>query len=330
MALLVFRPSPSRLLVIALAALAVSACAAMRPAPASTASGDYFNAPVFRGDTLASFSSRYGVQPNDIIAANRVRQRKSNKHILNGQLRVPAVARARVAPPAIPAAAQAAVQPVVLPAQPAMNAPPVAARRASIQSQALAPLSVNSARNAGTMANGLNTAKTTAPPAIVASLPPAPPAAAPSWFDWMAPATPPAASYDDELHFLWPVEGRVISAFGDNPNGGRNDGINILVPRGTPVHAADAGEVSYVGNELKGYGNLILIRHENGFVTAYAHADGVQVKRGDHVERGQVIATVGDTGNVSQPQLHFELRHGTQPVDPTPYLVEPTKQAASR
>ena len=330
MALLVFRRSPSRPLVIALAALAVSACAAMRPAPASTASGDYFNAPVFRGDTLASFSARYGVQPNDIIAANRVRQRKSNKHILNGQLRVPAVARARVAPPAIPAAAQAAVQPVVLPAQPAMNAPPVAARRASIQSQALAPLSVNSARNAGTMANGLNTAKTTAPPAIVASLPPAPPAAAPSWFDWMAPATPPAGSYDDELHFLWPVEGRVISAFGDNPNGGRNDGINILVPRGTPVHAADAGEVSYVGNELKGDGNLILIRHENGFVTAYAHADGVQVKRGDRVERGQVIATVGDTGNVSQPQLHFELRHGTQPVDPTPYLVEPTKQAASR
>jgi murein DD-endopeptidase MepM/ murein hydrolase activator NlpD len=203
-------------------------------------------------------------------------------------------------------------------------APPVAARRASIESRSLAPLSIPSARNASTMANGLDAQKTTAaaPPAVVASLPPAPPAAAPSWYDWMMPATPPAASSDDELHFLWPVEGRIVSPFGDNPNGGRNDGINISVPRGTPIRAADAGEVSYVGNELKGYGNLILIRHDNGFVTAYAHTDGVHVKRGERVERGQVIASVGDTGDVSQPQLHFELRYGTQPVDPTPYLVE--------
>jgi murein DD-endopeptidase MepM/ murein hydrolase activator NlpD len=164
----------------------------------------------------------------------------------------------------------------------------------------------------------------------MASLPSAPPVAEPSWYDWFVPVTPPVASPDDtEQRFLWPVEGRVISTFGDNPNGGRNDGINISVPRGTPVRAADAGEVSYVGNELKGYGNLILIRHDNGFVTAYAHTDGVHVKRGEHVERGQVIATVGDTGNVSQPQLHFELRHGTEPVDPTPYLVEAPKPPAN-
>jgi len=164
----------------------------------------------------------------------------------------------------------------------------------------------------------------------MASLPADPPAAESSWYDWFVPVTPPVASPDDtEQRFLWPVEGRVISPFGDNPNGGRNDGINILVPRGTPVHAADAGEVSYVGNELKGYGNLILIRHDSGFVTAYAHADGVHVKRGEHVERGHVIGTVGDTGNVSQPQLHFELRHGTQPVDPTPYLVEAPKPPAN-
>ena len=328
MALLLFRPSRSRFLIVALAALTVSACASTRaPAPGPrAASSNSFLAPVFRGDTLASFSARYGVQPNDIIAANRVRQRKSNKHILNGQLRVPAVARVV---PGAPAAVQAAVvQPAVLPAQPAARAPPVAARRASIESRSLAPLSVNSARNAGTMANGLDAQKTTAPPAVIASLPPAPPSAAPGLFDWMMPGTPPAATFDDELHFLWPVAGRVISPFGDNANGGRNDGINILVPRGTPVRAADAGEVSYVGNELKGYGNLILIRHDNGFVTAYAHTDGVQVKRGERVERGQVIASVGDTGDVSQPQLHFELRHGTQPVDPTPYLVEPGRQAS--
>ena len=324
-------PSSSMRLSLVVLALAVVASACSSPRSASTvAPGNYFNAPVFRGDTLAIFAARHGVQQNDIIAANSVRQRKSNKHILNGQLRVPAVARARVAAsaPAVPAVAQAAVQPALLPAQPAAMAPPVAARRTSIESRSLAPLSVNSTRNAGTMANGLDTQKAAAPPAVIASLPPAPPAAGTSLFDLMMPESPPTATFDDELHFLWPVAGRVISPFGNNPNGGRNDGINILVPRGTPVRAADAGEVSYVGNELKGYGNLILIRHDNGFVTAYAHTDGVQVKRGERVERGQVIATVSDTGNVSQPQLHFELRHGTQPVDPTPYLVEPSKQAS--
>src|SRR5262245_42399247 len=125
----------SKLLLIAFAALAVSACAATRHGPNPTptaASGDYFLAPVFQGDTLATFSARYGVPPDDIIAANSVRQRKSNKHILNGQLKVPAVARAREqrVAPAVPAAAQAAVQPAVLPAQPQAMAPPVAARRA--------------------------------------------------------------------------------------------------------------------------------------------------------------------------------------------------------
>jgi len=124
-------------------------------------------------------------------------------------------------------------------------------------------------------------------------------------------------------NFLWPVDGRVISPFGDNPNGGRNDGINISATRGAPVRAAEAGDVSYVGNELKSYGNLILIRHDNGFVTAYAHTDGVHVKRGERVERGQVIGSAGDTGDVSEVQLHFELRQGTRPVDPTPYLVAP-------
>jgi murein DD-endopeptidase MepM/ murein hydrolase activator NlpD len=152
-----------------------------------------------------------------------------------------------------------------------------------------------------------------------------------SWYDWFVPVTPPVASPDDtEQRFLWPVVGRVISPFGDNPNGGRNDGINISVARGTPVRAAESGEVSYVGNELKGYGNLILIRHDSGFVTAYAHADSVQVKRGERVERGQVIGSVGDTGDVTQPQLHFELRHGTRPVDPTPYLVASPSSSSER
>jgi len=297
--------------------------------------GDYFTAPVFYGDTLAIFAARYGVHPNDIIAANRVRQRKSTGLLINNGLRVPTASLAREQRPA--PVAQASVRPAVVasarstmstrPAEPVIPRP----RPASIESRSLAAPAVSSARNASVTANGLDMQKTPSqPPAVIASLPSAPPAAEPSWYDWFVPVTPPVASPDDtEQRFLWPVEGRVISSFGDNPNGGRNDGINISVPRGTPVRAADDGEVSYVGNELKGYGNLILIRHDNGFVTAYAHTDGVQVKRGEHVERGQIIATVGDTGNVSQPQLHFELRHGTQPVDPTPYLVEAPKPPAN-
>jgi murein DD-endopeptidase MepM/ murein hydrolase activator NlpD len=120
--------------------------------------------------------------------------------------------------------------------------------------------------------------------------------------------------------FRWPVRGRVIAAFGANTNGTQNDGINLAVPAGTPVKAADDGVVAYAGNELKGYGNLVLIRHPNGFVSAYAHASELLVKRGDTIKRGQVIAHAGQTGNVTSPQLHFEIRKGSTPVDPAKYL----------
>ncbi len=120
--------------------------------------------------------------------------------------------------------------------------------------------------------------------------------------------------------FRWPVRGRVIAGFGPKPNGLQNDGINLAVPEGTPVKAAEDGVVAYAGNELKGYGNLVLVRHSNGFVTAYAHASEILVKRGDEVKRGQVIAKSGQTGNVTAPQLHFEIRKGATPVDPAQYL----------
>jgi len=120
--------------------------------------------------------------------------------------------------------------------------------------------------------------------------------------------------------FRWPVHGRVIAAFGPKTNGGQNDGINLAVPEGTPIKAADDGVVAYAGNELKGYGNLVLIRHANGFVSAYANAKELLVKRGDSIKRGQVIANAGQTGNVTSPQLHFEIRKGSTPVDPTKYL----------
>ena len=117
--------------------------------------------------------------------------------------------------------------------------------------------------------------------------------------------------------FRWPANGRVIAGFGPKTNGQQNDGINIAVPENTPVKAAEDGVVAYAGNELKGYGNLVLVRHPNGYVTAYAHAKELLVKRGDQVKRGQIIARSGQTGNVNAPQLHFEIRKGASPVDPT-------------
>ena len=120
--------------------------------------------------------------------------------------------------------------------------------------------------------------------------------------------------------FRWPVRGRVIAGFGPKPNGLQNDGINLAVPEGTPVKAAEDGVVAYAGNELKGYGNLVLLRHSNGFVTAYAHASEILVKKGDVIKRGQTIAKSGQTGSVTAPQLHFEIRKGSTPVDPAQYL----------
>jgi murein DD-endopeptidase MepM/ murein hydrolase activator NlpD len=120
--------------------------------------------------------------------------------------------------------------------------------------------------------------------------------------------------------FRWPVRGRVITGFGPKPTGQQNDGINVAVPEGTPVKAAEDGVVAYAGSELKGYGNLVLVRHSNGYVTAYAHASELMVKRGDAIKRGQMIAKAGQTGNVGSPQLHFEIRKGSAPIDPMPFL----------
>lgn len=120
--------------------------------------------------------------------------------------------------------------------------------------------------------------------------------------------------------FRWPAEGRIISGFGPKSNGAHNDGINIALPAGTPIRAAEDGVVAYAGNELKGFGNLILVRHGGDWVTAYAHASEIGVKRGDKIKRGEVIGKVGKTGAVKAPQLHFEVRKGSRPVDPMPHL----------
>ena len=120
--------------------------------------------------------------------------------------------------------------------------------------------------------------------------------------------------------FIWPVSGRIISTFGPKDAGRRNDGVNIAAPVGTAVRAARSGEVIYVGNELRGYGNLVLIRHDDGFVSAYAHNSRILVNRGAFVQQGQQIAESGETGSVTEPQVHFEIRKDRKPIDPLGYL----------
>lgn len=133
-------------------------------------------------------------------------------------------------------------------------------------------------------------------------------------------AAKPADATGGLPSFRWPVRGRVIAGYGAKTSGKQNDGINVAVPEGTPVKAAEDGEVTYAGSELKGYGNLVLVKHANGYVTAYAHASELLVKRGEKIKRGQIIAKSGQTGEVASPQLHFEIRKGSSPVDPTQFL----------
>jgi murein DD-endopeptidase MepM/ murein hydrolase activator NlpD len=133
-------------------------------------------------------------------------------------------------------------------------------------------------------------------------------------------AEPPPLTGD---RFLWPVQaGKIVLGYGPTTSGQHNDGVNIAAPTGTEVRAAENGVVAYAGNELRGFGNLLLIRHADGWMTAYAHNDALLVKRGDTVTRGQAVAKVGQSGSVGEPQLHFELRRGTRAIDPLPYLGE--------
>jgi len=219
-----------------------------------------------------------------------------------GQPRAPAPVSVAALPSTEPGAAALAPTRPDNPASAPPAAPPV-------QAAPLPPV-VSPAREAKGEAPTLapNSSDIVPPPAAPSSTAPPPPGA----------PEPPASHAGNT--FSWPVRGRVLAAYGSSSDGTHNDGINIGAARGTAVEAADAGVVAYTGNELHGYGNLILIKHADGWISAYAHCDQLLVKRGDKVARGQLIARVGSTGNVSEPQLHFELRHGHQAVDPREFL----------
>jgi murein DD-endopeptidase MepM/ murein hydrolase activator NlpD len=137
-----------------------------------------------------------------------------------------------------------------------------------------------------------------------------------------SPAAPLPASSEGMPagQFAWPVQGTVISGFGPSAQGTNNDGVNIAAPKGAPVIAAAGGIVAYTGNEMKGFGNLVLIRHEGGWVTAYAHLERMTVAKDSVVGPGDMIGTVGTTGGIATPQLHFETRKDGTPVDPMTVL----------
>ena len=125
---------------------------------------------------------------------------------------------------------------------------------------------------------------------------------------------------NNNYSFMWPVKGKIISKFGLLSKGLRNDGINISADIGNPVLAIESGKIVYAGNEIQAFGNLILIKHYNDKTSAYAHLDKINVKKGESVNKGQIIALVGNSGKVSIPQLHFEIRDKDGPLDPLKYL----------
>ena len=163
-----------------------------------------------------------------------------------------------------------------------------------------------------------------APPSNERTNPPKPVATAPSNEPIRSKSTDDGATNvewnNEGVVFFWPVRGKIVSNFGGTTNGQSNDGINLAVPEGTPVKAVDDGEVAYSGDELKNYGNLIVLRHKDGLVTGYAHLSELLVTRGSQVKRGEIIGRSGQSGAVNSPQLHFEVRKGAVPVHPLSYL----------
>jgi murein DD-endopeptidase MepM/ murein hydrolase activator NlpD len=299
------------------------------------------------GDTLGSVARRYGVDMSTLAATNHL---TPPYVVRTGEtLILPATVETASSPPQQTVASAA---PVAVTAAPLMSPQPGSPPPGS--PGAAPPPSTAPVVETDDRVPPLAAATPNGPPPLPPAPPPAPPsessaqpvaspaplvAAAPP--PSAAPATPPAAQKLEQTAslppmpaptagagFLWPVRGTILSSYGTSADGSHNDGVNIAAPEGTPVVAAAAGEVAYAGNELKGYGNLVLIKHANGIITAYAHLESVSVKRFDKVARGQAIGRVGATGAVSQPQLHFEIRQGARAVDPAGFL--PPESASAK
>jgi len=297
----------------------LTACAPRLDAPAPVVSGEVSTAAVQpvqirvqRGQTLSGIAHTYHVPMQVIAEANHL---PPPYNIQAGNtLIIPDADQPSGSPATVSVAALPSVEPeraaAVSPPQalPPEHPPPTAAVQKPSVPAAAPPIP------AAVPPPASDAARPDADPAAAAGVHAAAPEPPPST---LTPTSPPSGSGT----FLWPVRGRILASYGSGADGTHNDGINIAAPRGAAVEAADAGVVAYAGNELRGYGNLVLIKHANGWISAYAHCDLILVKRGEKVARGQVIARVGATGNVGEPQLHFELRRGNKPVDPREFLA---------
>lgn len=252
-------------------------------------------------ETLTSIAKVYGKTRVEIARANSIKpdatvrsgQRLSIPGIAQSKIKVAAIAPEPKAQPTSKVAATTAPAPKAAATPAPAPAASAQLKSASIKSAALEPPATATARLATPTVAAAAEAKDSQPSAT---------GAAPT--------------------FRWPVRGRVISGFGKKPDGERNDGINLAVPEGTSIMAAEDGTVIYAGNELKSYGNLVLIRHADGWVSAYAHNSELKVAKGDRVQRGQVISLSGMSGGVTTPQVHFELRKDATPVDPLQHMSE--------
>jgi murein DD-endopeptidase MepM/ murein hydrolase activator NlpD len=245
---------------------------------------------VERGETLYSVSRRYNVDTRSLALLNGMSRPWT---VWPGdQLLLPPLARDQSRP--YTPAPVAAKTPAPQPAKPATAKPP-SVKPPLIAESTDAPISLTPG----------------SPKPILPPKAQTPPPALPDRF-----AETPSGAHE----FIWPVSGPVLKGFGSGEDGQRNDGVNIAVDAGARVKAAAAGEVVYAGDELVGFGNLILIRHPGGWVSAYAHSDRILVKEGELVAQGQPVAEAGATGNASSPQVHFELRKGKEPVDPALHL----------
>lgn len=275
------------------------------------------------GETLFGLARRHKVPPRAIIEANGLKP--PYQLLVNQTLMIPSGTEHEVKPgeTIYTVASRYGANPYDLARVNGVRPPYVlkAGEKLMIPGRSAAPVAARPDAVARSPAVGSIASPTKETAAVQPSPPPSSPPPSPPAAEEVAAAPPPVdAAIGGSGKLAWPVRGRVISGYGAKEKGLRNDGINIAAPKGAPVRAAETGTVAYAGNELRGFGNLLLIRHRNGIVTAYAHTDQILVKRGDPVRRGQVVARVGSTGGVPSPQLHFEVRQGRRAVDPEPYL----------
>lgn len=266
---------------------------------------------VKKGDTLFSLSEQYSVPLHSMISANALEPPytlsigqvlnvpQPEMHVVKaGETLNEIAAKYNIDPPSLlllnRLSSAGGLQPgqaLMLPADEPMRRVTSVSRRAS---------TTTSSSAASSSSSSASTAKSTPTPERT---------------------TPPARGVQiRQAKFDWPIQGRILSAFGPKSQGLQNDGVNIAAEAGDPVRAAGDGVIVYAGNELAGYGELLLVEHDGGWITAYAHNRALNVKEGDRVSRGQVIAEAGQTGSVDTPQVHFEVRQGVSPVDPMQYL----------